>query len=184
MFTVEELSLPGCYKIKLKTSQDSRGIFVKVFSKEIFDRYGLETSFTEDFYTISKKDVIRGIHFQAPPSAQNKLVTCVFGEVQDVLVDLRKGSPTFGRSESILLSQDRGEALYMPKGIGHGFCTLTEIAVMAYKVSESYNSMYDVGILWSSCGVSWCTSDPIVSARDSSFDSFDKFSSPFLFHGE
>lgn len=184
MLALKEMSISGCYRLIIKTHQDFRGNFVKIFNSETFLENGLETFFKEDFFTVSKKNVVRGIHFQVPPAAHTKLVTCAHGEVQDVLVDLRRGSPTFGSVESIFLSSDCGETIYIPKGVGHGFCVLSEIAIMLYKTTTPYDPLCDSGILWNSCGVSWSITDPIVSDRDLSFDSFEKFSTPFLFGHE
>jgi dTDP-4-dehydrorhamnose 3,5-epimerase len=121
------------------------------------------------------------MHFQAPPSDHVKLVYCVHGEVMDVVLDLRKGSPTYGQAESIRLSAERGNYLYIPKGIAHGFCATSDVATLVYKVSTVHDPLNDTGVLWNSFGFSWPTPEPVISARDYSFKTLSAFDSPFFY---
>lgn len=179
MFTLVETSIRGCYEIQPRIFDDVRGRFVKIFNLDEYVRLGLETSFTEEYYSQSHLGVIRGMHFQTPPSDHVKLVYCVHGEVQDVVLDLRKGSPTYGRSIAITLSAQKGNFVYLPKGVAHGFCVTSESAILVYKVTTVYDPKNDNGVLWNSFGMNWQVSNPIVSERDSSFLMLDKFESPF-----
>ena len=176
--------LIGCFELQPTQHRDTRGKFVKTFQKEIYFQLGLQTDFKEDYYTISKKNVIRGMHFQLPPFDHEKLVYCVQGVAIDVVTDLRKGSPTFGKSIQRELSVDQGNSIYIPKGFAHGFCALVEDTVIVYKVSTVHQPAADSGILWNSIGVKWPVNNPILSTRDSAFVPYDEFVSPFDFLGK
>jgi len=181
MFSLRETKLPGCFEVQPRIFDDDRGRFVKVFNKDEFVRLGLEVSFKEGYYSHSKFGVIRGMHFQLQPSDHAKLVYCVQGEVQDVILDLRKGSPTYGEADSIKLSADQGNYLYIPKGLAHGFCTTSKVATLVYNVSTVYNPQRDSGILWNSFGYNWPNLEPVISARDSNFLPLSAFNSPFVY---
>lgn len=154
---------------------------MKVFHSQAFAAHGLENNFAEEYYSVSNKNVIRGMHFQLPPFDHVKLVYCVQGSVTDVVVDLRVGSPTYGKSAVIELSAAKANSIYIPKGMAHGFCTLTEQTVMVYKVNTVYAPEQDTGILWNSLGVTWPTTQAIMSARDQTFEPLDRFISPFRY---
>lgn len=181
MFTVKETRLLGCFEVQPRVLDDERGRFVKVFHEDEFKKLDLETIFREEYYSHSRRGVIRGMHFQMPPSDHVKLVYCVHGEVLDVVLDLRKGSPTYGQAEYKKLSADRGNYLYIPKGFAHGFCATSDIATLVYKVSTVYDPLRDTGVLWNSFDFNWPTSEPVISARDSSFNSLSDFDSPFVY---
>ena len=181
MFSLTETKLPGCFEVQPRIFDDERGRFVKVFHQDEFVRLGLETCFREEYYSHSRRGVIRGMHFQTPPSDHVKLVYCVQGEVQDVVLDLRKGSPTYGRADSIKLSAELGNYLYIPKGLAHGFCTTSTLATLVYKVSTVYEPQHDSGVLWSSFGVEWPNLERVISARDTSFKPLSEFKSPFVY---
>lgn len=121
MFSLNSASISGCYEIIPSVMVDSRGSFTKVFEFEAFFNLGLETSFTEEYYTTSYRNVIRGMHFQVPPNDHVKIVYCVYGDVFDVVLDLRNGSKTYGKVNTFNLSAKRGNYLYLPKGVAHGF---------------------------------------------------------------
>ncbi len=176
-----ESKIPGCYEVLCRRTEDKRGCFVKTFHEPAFQDGNLHTKFTEEYYSISRKYVIRGLHFQEPPYDHVKLVYCTSGTVMDVVVDLRKGSPTYGEHAVFELSRERCNMVYIPKGMAHGFCVLSDEATMLYKVSTVYAPDYDSGILWDSIGVEWPVDTPIVSDRDLGLQRFDEFSSPFLF---
>jgi len=176
-------ALPGCYQIITDIRRDERGSFVNVFHEEVFRENGLATDYAEEFYTISQRNVIRGLHFQTPPHDQAKLVYCLHGGAIDVALDLRKGSPTYGRHITLELSAENGYMLYLPPGLAHGFCSLSDQALMVYKVTTTYAPAHDSGVLWNSAGVVWPVQEPILSARDRSFPALAEFDSPFVYHG-
>lgn len=181
MLTVQRTSLPGCLEIQPRVLHDHRGCFIKTFHWDLFEAHGLNTSWREEYYSVSKKDVLRGLHFQAPPYDHEKLVYCTVGEVKDVVVDLRTESSTYGRHAMFHLKADAANMVYIPKGFAHGFYTLTESATMMYKVSTIYAPDYDGGILWNSANITWPGKTPILSERDRSFPKLQDFSSPFTF---
>ena len=179
MFELKNTIVKDCFELQPKVFHDIRGSFVKIFSKQLFENHGLETVYAEDYYSISSKNVVRGLHFQMPPMDHVKLVFCLQGEVLDVVTDLRMGSPTYGRSAVTELSSVKANGIYVPKGMAHGFYSLCDHSIMVYKVSSVYVPSLDTGILWNSIGVEWPTTKPILSARDSTFESLDNFVSPF-----
>lgn len=176
-----ESKIPGCYEIRPHIHKDERGVFVKTFHVSAFASMGMCTNYAEEYYSVSNKGVIRGMHFQLPPHDHIKLVYCTDGAVMDVIVDLRKGSPTFGKHASFKLSSEKANMIYIPKGIAHGFCVLSERATMIYKVTSVYAQESDCGIRWDSAGICWPIADPILSVRDQRFSSLEQFESPFFF---
>lgn len=179
MFDVRLTAIEGCFEIQPRIMDDSRGRFVKVFHEKEFSARGLETKFTEEYYSHSNKGVVRGMHFQTPPEEHVKMVYCVQGEVFDVVLDLRVDSPTYGTALTFKLSAERGNIIYIPKGMAHGFCATSDVATMVYKVSSVYAPNNDSGVLWSSVDVDWPVQDPVVSDRDAKFQRFEDFESPF-----
>jgi dTDP-4-dehydrorhamnose 3,5-epimerase len=176
---INELDFTGCFEIIPKIFKDDRGSFVKTYHESIFLENGIEFITKEEFYSTSKKNVFRGLHFQSPPAAHNKLVYCAKGEVTDFLVDLRKNSPTYGKSLSIFLSEDNGRILYIPIGIAHGFLSISDDSLMVYKTDHVYCPEEDSGILWSSCDLALSSKELIISERDQKFESIHDFRSPF-----
>ena len=176
-----ESKIPGCYEILNKVNNDIRGTFIKTFHSPTFKKFGLETIFKEEYYSSSFKNVVRGLHFQLPPYDHVKLVYCVSGIVKDVVVDLRMGSPTYGEHMGIELSAKKGNMLYIPKGIAHGFCRLSKTSILVYKTSTVYYPKKDTGIKWDSAGISWPNKTMIISERDKSFLTLKEFNSPFKF---
>ncbi|HHY26788.1 MAG TPA: dTDP-4-dehydrorhamnose 3,5-epimerase [Desulfitobacterium dehalogenans] len=165
-----ETAIPGCFVIKLKDFTDNRGQFIKTFNIEEFINKNLETDFKEEYYSVSGKHVLRGMHFQRKPYDHTKIIFCLSGEVQDVVVDIRQNSPTFGQYVSFDLKAHDGQLIYMPKGTAHGFLSLAADSVLMYKVSSVYAPEYDSGILWNSCGIAWkVTEGLIISERDNKF---------------
>jgi len=180
MFEKRETGIPGCFELQPIVRADSRGQFVKTFHNEYFESNDLETDFTEQYYSVSKQGVLRGMHFQSPPHNHSKLVYCTAGTVLDVALDLRVGSPTFGDHISLELSADSGNMLYLPEGLAHGFYAASE-ATMVYNVSTVYAPESDGGVLWSSIGMDWPNQAPDLSERDTTFPTLDEFESPFTF---
>ena len=176
-----ELKIPGCYEIQLPAYTDVRGMLVKAFSRNQFVKHGLEFGFVETFYTISGENVLRGMHLQVPPADHAKVVYCVTGQVLDVCLDLRCGSPSFREHVSLEISGPRHNALYLPPGVAHGFYVLQAPAIMLYHVTSEHQPQFDTGIAWNSFGAEWPTRSPILSQRDASLPTLQDFVSPFLF---
>jgi len=178
---LEELDIPGCFLARPRRLADDRGHFVKMFPAPEFGKLGLDTNWREELYTSSRRGVVRGMHFQTPPAEQAKLLFCVAGEVLDVLVDLRRGSPGFGRHFSIRLSAENGLGLYVPSGVAHGFAALAEDSVIFYKINGDYSAEHDRGIAWNGFGFDWPALDPILSERDRGHPTLAEFDSPFIY---
>jgi len=182
MFEIKKSKIEGCIELFPKVFEDSRGRLVKVFHKTIFKSFGLESEFSEEYYSRSFKNVIRGLHFQIPPKDHEKVVYCIDGSVFDVVVDIRKGSPTYGKYDTFELNSRSANIVYIPKGLAHGFCSMSDSSTLVYKTSSTYDSECDAGILWNSMGINWPTSDPIISDRDKNFCEFNSYESPFFFN--
>lgn len=172
---IMKTELEGVFVIKNKIFQDERGIFIKIYNKDDFEKNNLCTEFKESYFSISNKDVIRGMHFQLPSFEHEKLVYVAKGKVLDVIVDLRKNSKTLGKYISIELSEKNGCSMYIPKGLAHGFKALEDESIMVYNVATVYNSESDYGIRWDSFGFDWEIENPIMSARDKKFESMTDF---------
>jgi dTDP-4-dehydrorhamnose 3,5-epimerase len=171
--------LAGCVRVIPRVVPDDRGMFVKTFQASAFAALGLGGDWREIYYSQSRRGVVRGLHFQLPPSDHDKLVYCVAGRVFDVAVDLRKGSPTYGRHASVEMDSTSWEMLYLPSGFAHGFASLTDDAVMAYVVGSEHDPERDAGIRWDSAGIPWPVDNPVVSARDQALPPLAEFDSPF-----
>jgi dTDP-4-dehydrorhamnose 3,5-epimerase len=175
-----QTAIHGCYVIGLPAHADDRGTFVKVFQSDAFRAHGLETNFPEEFWSVSRRHVLRGLHFQVPPHEHVKLVCCVAGEVFDALVDLRKGSPTYGRSFTITLTGDTPTMIYVPIGVAHGFYAMSDQAIVLYKVSTIHSPAHDRGVLWESVGIPWPDGPRLLSPRDRSLPRLSEYESPFF----
>ncbi len=171
--------IEGVYEISPYKFEDNRGSFTKIFHSNFFEKYGLNSEWLEQYYSISKKNVIRGMHFQLPPYEHDKLVSCLEGEILDVVVDLRKNSKSFGKVESFELTGEEGKSIYIPKGCAHGFYTRSETALIFYNVSTVYVKENDSGIKWDSIDFEWPDCNPIISERDAMFPKLKEFNSPF-----
>jgi dTDP-4-dehydrorhamnose 3,5-epimerase len=176
-----ETKLKGVFNITPDRIKDERGVFVKVFQEGVFKEHGLNAEWREEYYSVSCRGVLRGLHFQLPPHEHEKLVYCTDGGVLDVVVDLRVGSPTYGKHVTIKLTAEKANMIYIPRGFAHGFYVTTNSATMIYKVSTQYVQSHDTGILWNSAGIDWPDANPVFSSRDKSFLAFSDFKSPFTF---
>lgn len=176
----KETRIPGVFEVDLFHMEDERGSFVKTFHKESFKEQGLESSFDESFYSINKKGVVRGMHFQLPPDDHAKLVYCTSGSLIDVILDIRKGSPTYGEYAEIKLSGSNFKAAYLPKGVAHGFAVMEDDTCMVYLTSTMHSPKNDAGIRWDSFGYEWPFKKVSNSERDKAFPGFQDFESPFL----
>jgi dTDP-4-dehydrorhamnose 3,5-epimerase len=174
-------TLPGCVRLQPVVHEDHRGRFVKTMHHDTFASFGLRSDFLEEFYSVSTRHVMRGLHLQLPPADHAKLVYCTGGEVLDAVVDLRVGSPTHGRHELFELSANRADILYIPSGMAHGFLTLSDSATLVYKVTSMYSPPHDSGIRWDSAGIPWPVREPVVSERDQRLPTLGEFQSPFVF---
>lgn len=182
MLIKTETAVAGCFELSLRTLEDERGLFVKTFHRPAFEEHGLETDWREEYYSVSRRGVLRGLHFQLPPHEHAKLVYCTSGAVLDAVLDLRVGSPTFGRHALFELSAEKANMIYIPKGLAHGFYAVSDMATMMYKVSTVYAPEADAGILWNSAGIPWPDSDPVISVRDRGFPGFQEFTdNPFRY---
>lgn len=171
--------MPQILELSCFKSQDTRGGFVKIFNDDTFQMYGIEFQCKEIYYSISNKDVIRGMHFQLPPHEHDKIVHVVNGTVLDVSIDLRKDSTNYGKVYTYELNSEDVKCLYIPKGFAHGFRALQDNTIMLYAVSTVYNKCSDSGILWNTINYDWNVRAPIVSERDKNFIPFTDFVSPF-----
>jgi dTDP-4-dehydrorhamnose 3,5-epimerase len=158
---------------------DLRGSFCKIWHPDILSRHGIRMEIAEEFFTRSRRGVIRGMHFQLPPRQHSKLVTCLTGEVLDVVVDLRVGSPDYGRPQSFRLSAASAQMLYVPEGFAHGFLSLSEESLLLYRCSSVHSPAHDAGIRWDSLGFAWPCAAPILSERDKAHPGLAEFDSPF-----
>ena len=167
---VTETSLPGVLLVEPRVFADERGFFYESFNAPRFAEHGLPTEWKQDNHSRSNGGVLRGLHYQLR-RPQGKLVTCVRGEVFDVAVDIRKGSPTFGQWVGVHLSGDKPQYLWIPPGYAHGFCTLSPVADFIYKCTDVYQGDDDRGVLWSdpAIGIRWPVADPALSPKDTQY---------------
>ena len=163
--SVYSTSLPGVLLLKPRRHADQRGHFVKTFHASAFRELGLDTDFREQYYSVSHRGVLRGMHFQSPPMDHAKLVYCADGSIFDAVVDLRSDE-RFGRHEEFQLSSENAHILYLPAGVAHGFCVISETAVTVYNVTKEYSPDNDSGVRWDSCGIAWPVENPCISERD------------------
>lgn len=176
-----EQRLNGVLLLKPRVFEDPRGYFYESFNADTLKKLGIQDIFIQDNQSFSNANVVRGLHFQAPPYAQAKLVRVINGAVIDVVVDIRKGSPTYGEHYAVRLDAQNKLMLYVPKGFAHGFTTLEDNTLFLYKCTEYYNKQSEGGLLWndSELGIDWGTANPILSEKDKVNPSIGIFNSPF-----
>jgi len=179
MFQFIETPVHEVFEITMPHFEDNRGAFTKVFQDGIWRKDGIDFKMKESYYSLSEKDVIRGVHFQLPPFQHHKIVYCPQGALLDVVLDLRKESPSYGQHFSTILSSGNHRGLFIPEGCAHGFKSLERKTLTVYLVSSEYRQEADTGILWNSFGMDWACPHPVVSDRDKSFPPFSAFDSPF-----
>lgn len=161
--------LPGILLLEPHAYVDSRGFFMESYNEETFKKIGIKEKFIQDNHSLSlQAGIIRGMHYQLANAAQTKLVRTVTGSIFDVVVDIRKGSPTFGEWEGFILSEDNKRQLYVPKGFAHGFCTISTNAQVLYKADTLYSKENERGLAWNDeeIGIAWPTANPILSEKD------------------
>lgn len=183
---VIKTSIEGVLVIEPKVFGDNRGYFFESFNaKEFAEKTGVDVTFVQDNESKSKYGVLRGMHFQNPPYTQSKLVRVVKGKVLDVVVDIRKGSPTYGKYEMCELTEDNHRQFFVPKGMAHGFCVLSEEAIFQYKFDEFYHPEAECAIAWNDPDVyiKWpLMQDAIIlSDKDKNHPQLKDFESPFVF---
>lgn len=168
-------NLNGLYEVEHFRQDDHRGSFSKVFNLDFFNSNKVNFKTAESFFSVSKKNVIRGMHFQMPPYDQDKLIYVVRGEIIDVVLDLRAKSSTFGEIFTAHLKANTNRSIYIPKGMAHGFKSLKNNSTIVYNVSTVFNPSFDFGIHYNSFGFDWEILNPIVSQKDESLVSLNDF---------
>lgn len=181
MFQLEPGIAPGLAVIRPTVRRDDRGSFVKTVHASSFEVLGLRSDFVETYMSVSTRGVVRGMHFQTPTHQHAKIVYCLSGEVIDVALDLRRGSPTFGHCEGFRLDGAAATGVYLPEGFAHGFLTITDEALMSYSVTSEYAPEHDTGILWNSIPFDWGIAEANISERDKGFVALADFETPFVF---
>jgi dTDP-4-dehydrorhamnose 3,5-epimerase len=176
-------SIPGLMLIKPKLFNDDRGVFFEMYKHSDFSLAGIREHLLQDNYSTSTKGVLRGLHYQKNPKAQGKLVCCVKGKIYDVAIDIRRGSPCYGKWAGIELTEDNRHLLYVPPGFAHGFQVLSETAEVMYKCTEEYSPADDRGIMWNDphLAITWPLPNPLLSKKDVAHPSFGDADNNFVF---
>lgn len=164
---VVETSLPGCVVVEPAVFGDDRGFFFETWNADRYGQQGLPTKFVQSNVSSSSRGVLRGLHYQWP-NPQGKLVSVLEGEVYDVAVDIRRGSPTFGQWAAVILSAENKRQFWIPEGFAHGFAVLSERAIFSYLCTAQYDKAADAGVRWNdpAIGIDWPVSAPLLSAKD------------------
>lgn len=182
---VSKSHIPGLLIVEPSVFEDERGYFMESYNRNRFlKETGFEKEFVQDNESLSNKGVLRGLHFQIPPYAQDKLVRVIKGSVIDVAVDIRKGSPTYGKFEKVLLSEENKKQFLVPQGFAHGFLVLEDNTIFSYKCSRFYHRESEKTIRWNDpkIGIDWGIDSPVLSEKDRLAElSVDEFESPFIF---
>jgi dTDP-4-dehydrorhamnose 3,5-epimerase len=167
-FTFTRTSIQGVFEVVPRVFEDGRGFFMETYAKSGFESAGIYGEMVQQNHSKSIRGVLRGLHFQREPYAQAKLVRCTSGEIFDVAVDLRKGSPTFGKWVSVTLSDSNKRMLYVPRGFAHGFLTISDVAEVQYSVDNAYAPDYEGGVIWNDprLAIDWPMERPILSEKD------------------
>jgi dTDP-4-dehydrorhamnose 3,5-epimerase len=167
-FRFERLAIPDVILVEARGYKDERGLFMETFKRSEFSAHGIPQVFVQDNYSYSVERVLRGLHYQAQPKAQGKLVMALRGHIFDVAVDIRPDSPTLGKWVGAELSEESLRMLYIPAGFAHGFCVLSKEAGVLYKVTEEYAPELDRGVIWNDpeIAIRWPVAEPILSPKD------------------
>jgi len=183
---IEPLAIPGPLLITPRRFGDARGWFSETWNKSALEAAGVVLpEFVQENHSYSaRRYTLRGLHYQRPPRAQDKLVRCTRGVILDVAVDVRRGSPHYGKWAAVELSAENSAQLFVPKGFIHGFLTLTADCEVQYKCSDTYAPCCDGAVHWNSVGIEWGTDDPVLSDKDVAAVPLAEFDSPFLFEGQ
>lgn len=183
-FTFQPAALPGIIIIETRLFRDDRGFFTESYKQSDFLSAGMPEAFLQDNFSYSVRGVLRGLHFQKAPRAQAKLVSVAMGEVFDVAVDIRQGSPHYGKWFGVHLSGENGRLLYIPAGFAHGFYVLSNEACVSYKVTSEYDPSLDRGIIWNDpdLGITWPTEAPLLSPKDAALPRLCDSDNDFTFN--
>jgi len=178
---VEKTFIEGLLMLKPKVFEDPRGYFFESYNQKLLEEAGLKENFVQDNQSLSQKGVLRGLHIQAPPHAQGKLVRVIKGAVLDVALDIRKKSPTYGKYFSIELNEQNKTMFWIPEGFAHGFLTLQDNTIFHYKCTNYYNKESEACVLWNDkdINVNWNIENPLLSVKDTEGTPFKDFVSPF-----
>ena len=176
-----ESLLPGLLLIKPQVFEDHRGHFFESFREDVIQQHAPGVQFVQDNQSLSNKGILRGLHFQIAPHAQGKLVRVIKGAVLDVALDIRKSSPTYGQFVAVELTGQNFQMMYIPPGFAHGFVTLEDQTIFAYKCTDYYHPELEGGVLWNSpeLNIPWNIQNPTLSAKDRVLPTFSEFESPF-----
>jgi len=177
-----QCEIEGLVIIEPKVFGDERGYFFESYHKDKFRAFGLDLDFVQDNQSLSGKGILRGLHFQRPPHEQGKLIRVIDGAIIDVVVDIRKSSPTYGKTFQIELNAENKTMFWVPPGFAHGFCTLEDHTIVTYKCTGLYNPQEEDGLMWNDpdLDINWpLDADPILSAKDQEYLPFSAFESPF-----
>lgn len=183
-FKFERLKIPDVISIELELYSDQRGFFIETYKEPDFQEFGIKDKFVQDNHSrTAKMNVLRGLHYQLEPMAQAKIIRVIKGKILDVVLDLRKGSATYGKWLSKEMSSENYSQLYIPKGFAHGYLTLTEQVEVVYKLSNIYSSKHERGIIWSDpkIAINWPVNDPIISQKDSQLPPLEKAEHNFIY---
>ncbi|MFQ5941178.1 MAG: dTDP-4-dehydrorhamnose 3,5-epimerase [Nitrososphaerales archaeon] len=182
-FKFSRLEIPDVILVEAQVFGDGRGFFMEAFKESVFVANGIDSRFVQDNYSHSVKGVLRGLHYQMNPKPQAKLVGVIRGKIFDVAVDIRKGSPGYGKWVGEILSEDNHRVLYVPVGFAHGFCVFSDVADVIYKVTEEFAPEYDRGIIWNDpeLGISWPVERPLISQKDSKQPTFKEADNNFVY---
>ncbi len=177
--------LPGVILIETDLFGDARGFFTESYRASAFAAAGITDRFVQDNHSRSSRGILRGLHYQRPPAAQAKLVRVIRGEIFDVAVDIRVGSPSFCRWTGAVLSEDNHRMLYIPRGFAHGFCVLSEVADVVYKVDAEYSAADEGGIIYNdpAIDIRWPIDRPLLSAKDLAYPGLNAIGREFVFSG-
>lgn len=180
-FTFEPLAIPDVVLVRAHRFLDERGFFQESYRVSAFAEVGIDARFVQGNLARSTRHVLRGLHYQLPPGAQGKLVTVVRGRICDVAVDLRVGTPSYGRWVAVTLDAEAGELLWVPPGFAHGYVVLSDVADVHYMVTAEYDAALDRGVLWNDpeIGVDWPVAAPMVSAKDRAQPTLAECDNPF-----
>lgn len=178
---IRKTAIEGLLEIEPTVFQDSRGYFLESFREEALRNFGIELTFVQDNESMSKKGVLRGLHFQSPPYEQGKLVRVIKGAVLDVALDIRIGSPTYGQHCSIILSEENKIQFWVPPGFAHGFLVLEDDTIFSYKCTNYYNKESEGAVKWDdpALDIPWNISEPVLSEKDKIAPLLSELVSPF-----
>lgn len=185
-YIFKRLKIPDVVLIKTKVFHDKRGFFTEKFKFSELNNYGISINVMQVNYVKSKKYVLRGLHYQLNPKAQGKLISCINGKIFDVAVDIRKGSPWYGKYVCVELSERNNYSLWIPKGFAHGYITLEDNTEVIYLTDEEYAPEYERGIIWNDefISIKWPIKEPIVSDKDNKLPLFKDAENNFVYNGE